>query len=53
MPGEAGDGAAAQEALEHCNAEDEALHYTASAMFITQHMLMDNSQLYSLEDEEL
>lgn len=41
------------EALDYSDTEDEALRYTASAMFCTLHTLVEKSQLYRLKNEEL
>lgn len=50
---ETADAAEAQEALNSGDAVDEALSYISPAMFSTPHTLVEDSQLYTLEDEKL
>lgn len=53
LRGEAGDGTLAQGAFDSSDPVDKALRYIASAMPSTLPMLLDNSQLYTLKDDEL
>lgn len=53
LPGEAGEVAMAQEAIDHSNAVDEVPCSTASTTFSTLHTLMENSQLYAFRNEVL
>lgn len=50
---EALDGAVGQEAFECSNAVERALYYIASAMFSKLRTLVENSQLYNLNYEEM
>lgn len=53
VPGEAGDGAVAKEALERSDVVQESLLYIACAIFSTLHTLEENSHMYMVKDEEL
>lgn len=53
VPDEARYGTVARGALKCSDVVDGALCYIASAIFSKLHMMVENSQLYTLEDEEL